>query len=117
MFILYLIVPCVGSYWYPFSEEKVSIDASHWVLRPDLLSQSKEIVCSEAQLDELSESFRPGRRSFGKFNVAVENANSDARSKKNQLILEDEVVRESITDEEMAKRYQTKATHGKDTRI
>ena len=82
----------------------MAIDASHWVLRPDILQQSTTVTTSEEALSEFRRSYRPGRRSFRKFNVAVEKMHGQIEEKEKMTQLEREAKRDTVSDEEMTNR-------------
>ncbi|XP_007937317.1 M-phase phosphoprotein 6 [Orycteropus afer afer] len=87
-------------------EEKKIIREEHWHLDlPDL--QEKESFIIEEQSFLLCEDLLYGRMSFRGFNPEVEKLMLQMNSKNNAKETEDEALELDVSDEEMARRYET----------
>ncbi|XP_035868161.1 M-phase phosphoprotein 6 isoform X2 [Phyllostomus discolor] len=87
-------------------EEKKIISEEHWYLDlPEL--KEKESFIIEEQSFLLCEDLLYGRMSFRGFNPEVEKLMIQMNSKNKAEEVEDETVELDVSDEEMARRYET----------
>ncbi|XP_075393146.1 M-phase phosphoprotein 6 [Tenrec ecaudatus] len=87
-------------------EEKKIISEEHWYLDlPEL--KEKESLIIEEQSFLLCEDLLYGRMSFRGFNPEVEKLMLQMNSKSKTEEIEDEIVEVDVSDEEMARRYES----------
>ncbi|XP_006888865.1 PREDICTED: M-phase phosphoprotein 6-like [Elephantulus edwardii] len=87
-------------------EEKKIISEEHWYLDlPEL--KEKESVIIEEQSFSLCEDLLYGRMSFKGFNPEVEKLMLQMNSKNKDEEIEDGAMELDVSDEEMARRYET----------
>ncbi|XP_006880160.1 PREDICTED: M-phase phosphoprotein 6-like, partial [Elephantulus edwardii] len=87
-------------------EEKKMISEEHWYLDlPEL--KEKESVIIEEQSFSLCENLLYGRMSFKGFNPEVEKLMLQMNSKNKDEEIEDGAMALDVSDEEMARRYET----------
>ncbi|XP_036099432.1 M-phase phosphoprotein 6-like [Molossus molossus] len=87
-------------------EEKKIISEEHWYLNlPEL--KEKESFIIEEQSFLLCEDLLYGRMSFRGFNPEVEKLMLQMNAKNKAEVVEDETVELAVSDEEIARRYET----------
>ncbi|SPQ93187.1 M-phase phosphoprotein 6 [Plasmodiophora brassicae] len=83
-------------------QQSTALEASHWVLVPSAIAN----VSAQTADDTKSEARVPTRKSFMSFNPAVDSARESYRSAAAAADLERDAARDSLSDKELAARYE-----------